>query len=137
MWVQSLGREDPPRRKWQPTPVFLGFPGGSDGKDSAYNAGDLSSIPGLGRSPGGGYDNQLLVSYSPWGLKELDMTEHVRTRTHTHTHTHTHTLTPAFLLAPSRWVRNPIWGAGPISSPAITFVLPQLKDSTSQNSCFP
>ena len=91
MWVQSLGREDPPRRKWQPTPVFLGFPGGSDGKDSAYKAGDLGSIPGLGRSPGGGYDNQLLVSYSPWGLKELDMTEHVRTSAHTHTHTHSNT----------------------------------------------
>ena len=33
---------------------FLGFPGGSDSKESACNAGDLGSIPGLGRSPGGG-----------------------------------------------------------------------------------
>ena len=32
-----------------PTPVFLGFPGGSDSKESAYNAGDLGSIPVLGR----------------------------------------------------------------------------------------
>ena len=32
----------------------LDFPGGSDGKDSACNAGDLVSIPGLGRSPGEG-----------------------------------------------------------------------------------
>ena len=31
-----------------------GFPGGSDGKESACNAGDLGSIPGLGRSPGEG-----------------------------------------------------------------------------------
>ena len=31
-----------------------GFPGGLDNKESAYNAGDLGSIPGLGRSPGGG-----------------------------------------------------------------------------------
>ena len=31
----------------------MGFPGGSDGKESAYNEGDLGSIPGLGRSPGG------------------------------------------------------------------------------------
>ena len=31
-----------------------GFPGGSDGKTSAYNAGDLGSIPGSGRSPGEG-----------------------------------------------------------------------------------
>ena len=30
------------------------FPGGSDGKASAYNAGDLGSIPGSGRSPGEG-----------------------------------------------------------------------------------
>ena len=33
---------------------FGGFPGGSDGKVSACNAGDLGLIPGLGRSPGGG-----------------------------------------------------------------------------------
>ena len=34
------------------TPVFLGFPGGSAGKDSTCNAGDLGLIAGLGRSPG-------------------------------------------------------------------------------------
>ena len=34
--------------------TFLGFPGGSEVKDSACNAGDLGSIPGLGRSPGEG-----------------------------------------------------------------------------------
>ena len=34
-----------------PTPVFLGFPGGSAGKESAWNAGDLGLIPVLGRSP--------------------------------------------------------------------------------------
>ena len=34
-----------------------GFPGGSEGKESACNAGDLGSIPGLGRSPGGGHGN--------------------------------------------------------------------------------
>ena len=39
-----------------------GFPGGSDGKESACNAGDLSSIPGLGRSPGGGRGNPLQYS---------------------------------------------------------------------------
>ena len=38
---------------------FLGFPGGSDGKASACNAGDLGSIPGLGRSPGEGNGNPL------------------------------------------------------------------------------
>ena len=47
-WAQSLDREDPLGRKWQPTPVPL--PGKSDGWRS-------------------------LVGYSPWGCKELDMTE--------------------------------------------------------------
>ena len=37
----------------------VGFPGGSDGKDSASNVGDLGSIPGLGRYPGEGNGNQL------------------------------------------------------------------------------
>ena len=40
----------------------LGFPGGSDGKDSAYNAGDLGSIPGSGRYPGEGNGNTLQCS---------------------------------------------------------------------------
>ena len=37
-------------------------PGGSDSKESACNVGDLGSIPGLGRSPGGGHDNPLQYS---------------------------------------------------------------------------
>ena len=41
------------------THLFEYFPGGSDGKESVYNAGDLGSIPGLGRSPGEGNDNPL------------------------------------------------------------------------------
>jgi len=40
----------------------LGFPGGSDSKESAYSAGDLGSTPGLGRSPGEG--NVYLLQYS-------------------------------------------------------------------------
>ena len=44
----------PWRRDRLPTPVFLGFPGGSAGTESACNARDLGSIPGLGRSPGEG-----------------------------------------------------------------------------------
>ena len=35
------------------------FPGGSDGKESACNAGDLGLIPGLGRSPGEGVNYPL------------------------------------------------------------------------------
>ena len=56
------------------------FPGDSVGKESACNAGVLGSIPGMGRSPGegNGYPLQytgLENSKSPWGRKELDMTE--------------------------------------------------------------
>ena len=42
------------RRDGLPMPGFLGFPGGSDGKKSAGNVGDLGSVPGLGRSRGEG-----------------------------------------------------------------------------------
>ena len=40
----------------------MGFPGGSDGKESAYNAGDLGLIPGSGRSPGEGIGYPLQYS---------------------------------------------------------------------------
>ena len=42
--------------------VFSGFPGGSGSKESACNAGDLASIPGLGRFLGGGHGNPLWYS---------------------------------------------------------------------------
>ena len=45
-----------------PTPVFLGFPCGSAGKEFTCNAGDLGSIPGLGRSPGEGKGYPLQYS---------------------------------------------------------------------------
>ena len=38
---------------------LVGFPGGSDGKESACNVGDLGLIPGLGRAFGGGHGNTL------------------------------------------------------------------------------
>jgi len=67
----------------------LGFPGGSDGKESTRNVEDLGSIPGSRRSPGEGrkwlptpvflpgefHGQRSLEGYSPWGCKELDMTE--------------------------------------------------------------
>ena len=71
-----------------------GFPGGSDGKESAYNAGDLGSIPGSGRSPGEGNGKPLYYSClenpmyrRAWqaiawqGHKESDTTERL---TYTH-----------------------------------------------------
>ena len=42
--------------------AFMGFPGGSDGKESACNAGDSGSVPGLGRYPGEGNGNILQYS---------------------------------------------------------------------------
>ena len=69
------------------TEPSIGFPGGSDGKESACNAGNLSSISGSGRSPGERNGNPLvslpgeshgrrsLIGYSPWGCKESDMTK--------------------------------------------------------------
>ena len=66
----------------------VGFPDSSAGKESTCNAGDLGSIPGLARSPGGGHGSPLqysclenphgqrsLAGYSPWGRKEVDTTE--------------------------------------------------------------
>ena len=60
--VQFLGQEDPLDRDRLPTPVFLGFACGSTGKESACNAGDPSSIPGLERSPGEGIGYPLQYS---------------------------------------------------------------------------
>ena len=61
-----------------PTPVLIGFPSGSDGKESACNAGGLGSIPGLGRFPGGGHGNPLQYSclenphrHSPMGSQRV------------------------------------------------------------------
>ena len=72
--------------------MIQGLPGGLDSKKSTHNVGDLGWIPGLGRSHGGGYGNPLkysclknphgqrsLAGYSPWGHKELDMTERLST----------------------------------------------------------
>ena len=71
------------RRDRLPIPVFLGFPCGSAGKESACNAGDLGLIPGLGRSPGWRerlptpvfWPGEFHGLYSPCGCKESDMTE--------------------------------------------------------------
>ena len=71
--------------------ITVGFPGGSNGKEATCNAGDMGSVPVLGRFPGGGHGNPLQHSclenphgqrnlgYSPWGCKELDMTERLST----------------------------------------------------------
>ena len=64
----------------------MDFPGGSDSKESAHNAGDPGSVPGLGRSPGEGNGNPLQYSclgnpmdggawWAIWGCTEMDTTE--------------------------------------------------------------
>ena len=71
------------------------FPGGSDGKVSAYHARGLGSIPGSGRSPGEGNGNPFqysclekshgqrsLVGYSAWGRKQSDTTERLHFTSH-------------------------------------------------------
>ena len=60
--VQSLGREFPLEKDRLPSPVFLGFPCGSAGKEFACNVGNLGSIPVLGRSPGEGKGYPLQYS---------------------------------------------------------------------------
>ena len=85
--IPGLGRS-PGEWIGHPTSVFLGFPGGSDGKQFTCSVGDLGSTPGLGRSPGGGHgdslqhpclenpmDRRACVSHSPHGCREMDMTE--------------------------------------------------------------
>ena len=69
-------------------PTFSSFPGGSNGKESVCNVGNLGLIPGLGRSPGEGNSNPLqysrlenrqgqrrLAGYGSWDHKESDTTE--------------------------------------------------------------
>ena len=82
----------PQNKEKQPFQILrnctLGLPCGSDDKESAYNAGDLGSNPGSGRSPGEGNGNPLqysclenpmdggaCLSYSVWGRKESDTAE--------------------------------------------------------------
>ena len=76
-WVGKI----PWKRDRLPTPVFLGFPDGSDGKESACNAGDLGSIPGLGcLGEGNGYPPQYSGQENSMGcivhgITESDTTE--------------------------------------------------------------
>ena len=85
------GLEEYLKEQWVDVHTLLctkqGFPSGSDSKKSTCNAGDWGSIPGLGRSPGEGNGYRLQYSclenpmdrrpggYSPWGGKEVAMTE--------------------------------------------------------------
>ena len=71
------------------TPVFLGFPCGSAGKESTCNAGHLGLIPGLGRSPGEGKGYPLqysgLENSMDCVVRDSDMTEQL---SHLQAHLH-------------------------------------------------
>ena len=90
--VRFLGQEDALEKGQAIHFSIQGFPGGSDGKESACNVGDLGSIPGLQRYPGRGHGKPLqysclenpheqrsLAGYSAQGCKESDMTERLST----------------------------------------------------------
>ena len=100
--------------------------------------GDLGSIPGLGRSPGGGHGNLLqyfclenphgqrsLVGCSPWGCKELDMTKPSTAYMYKHVLSHSvmpnslrpHGLHPTRLLCPWGFSREECWSGLPFPSP--------------------
>ena len=89
--VPGSGRS-PGKRDRLPTAVFMGFPGGSDHKESSCDAGDPDLIPGSERSAaeGNGYPLQYsalenphrqrsLAGYSSWAWEESDMTERLST----------------------------------------------------------
>ena len=65
--------------------IILGFLGGSDGKESACNVGNLGSIPGLGRFPGGGHGNpfQYPCQDNPKDIGAWQATVHVVTKSQT------------------------------------------------------
>ena len=93
------------------------FLGGSDSKESAHNAGDLGSIPGLGRSPGkgNGTHSSITAWRIPWteepgGLQSMvsqsEMTERL-ILSHTHTHAYLYMCVHAQLLSHVRLFATP------------------------------
>ena len=81
---RNLGYREPAIGYTQIYNPAEGFPGGSAGKESSCNVGDLGLIPGLGRSPGEGngyplppvfQPGEFHGLYSPWGRKQSDTTK--------------------------------------------------------------
>ena len=92
--LQFLGWEDPPKKGWTIHSIisWASLVAQSVKKKCTFNVGDLGSIPGLGRSPGGGHGNPFqysclehllgqrsLAGYNPWCCSESDMTEQFST----------------------------------------------------------
>ena len=92
--VWFLGGEDLLEKETLPTPLFLGFPDGSNSKESACNVGEQVWFLGWEDPaeegmqptpvflPGESHRQRRLVGYSPWGLKESDTTEQPSTAQH-------------------------------------------------------
>ena len=85
-WVPTFSVDSNLKCAFKCTHKKMGFPGGSEDKESACNAAEPGSVPGSGRSPGEENSNPLqysclenglrsLVGYSPWGCKESDTAE--------------------------------------------------------------
>ena len=96
----------------------MGSPGGSEGKESACNVGDLGSIPGLGRSPGGGHGNPLhiLAWRIPMDRGAWRAADHGLTQSRTRLSDGAHTSSPAHSEAGST-------GGAPCLSSRLTPVL--------------
>ena len=110
--------------KWKYLLPYLGFPGGPDDKESPCNAGDLGSIPGLGRSPGEGkgyplqyscldnpHGQRILAGYSPWGYKKLGhdwATRHTVAAISINNKCHSH---QQFLASKCEWGLPKLWSS--------------------------
>ena len=86
VWEHSISKKE--GKKESRCISYMGFPGGTDGKESVCNMGDQGSIPELGRSPGREYGNSLqysclenplgqkrVLGYSPQRHKKTDITK--------------------------------------------------------------
>ena len=108
LWFNSRVRKIPWRRDSLPTPLLLGFPCGSAGKESACTVGDPGWIPGLGRSPGEGKGCPLQYS-----CLETSMDYHWVTKSWTrlslHAHTHIDTSTVHLRPGIDPWVGKIPW----------------------------
>ena len=113
------------RRDRLPTPVFLGFPCGSAGKESTCSAGDLGSIPGLGRSPGEGKGYPLQYS----GLENsVDWIDHGVTKSRTRLSDfpfHSYLPLPsAFLLKTDFRNSTPVYNIASMGNMALVYCCP-------------
>ena len=74
-WLNSWVRNLPWRRDRLPSPVILGFPGGSAGKESTCNVADLGLILGLGRPPGEGKTthSSILAWRISWTVQSMGL----------------------------------------------------------------